>query len=175
MTHLQRLDQAGPSSTSSSSSGSTDGPEGDASGAVAFAFGSTTAQGAILFRLGEPVHLWSVDADGRPRWQRDLAVGESVACGPCPAALLEQPDGRGLWATDDGSLGPAPAPLDAGLVPVRSVAGVVLAEARPDGSAELLVPSSDRAAIGGNAPRRPARPAPARGHPCGPWPRRHRA
>ena len=143
MTHAQGLDQAGPTSSASSSSAPADAADGDTAAPAAFAFGSTSALGAIVFRLGEPVHLWSVAADGTPRWQRDLQPGEAVACGPCPAALLEQADGRGTWVAEDGSPTPAPAPLAEGLRPLRSVAGVVVAAARADGVAELFVPSTD--------------------------------
>src|SRR5690349_12524080 len=138
MTHAQALDRAGSTSSSPPASAAA-----DPSAAPPFAFGSATSHGAVVFRLGEPVHLWSVDAAGVARWQRDLGPGEAVACDPCPAALVEQADGRGVGVAADGSPAPAAAGLADGLVPVRSVAGVVIAASRPDGAAELFTPTSD--------------------------------
>ena len=108
-----------------------------------YAFGSVTAQGAIVFRLGEPVHAWSVDASGAIRWERDLAAGERLACGPCPAAVLGQTGGRAVTLAADGTTGPPPAAVAAGLLDTRSLIGVVLAAVRDDGRAELLVPTTD--------------------------------
>ncbi len=139
MTHAQALDRTEPNDASTPGSG--DGAATDVP--PAFAFGSTTALGAVVFRLGQPVHAWVVDADGTPHWQADLRPGEAVACGPCPVALIERTDGRGDLVNADGSVTSAPAELARDLVPLRSVAGVVLAASRPGAAVELFVPSSD--------------------------------
>lgn len=140
MTHGQALDRSESTQPTTAASDAAD----DAAGPrPAFAFGSTTSEGAIVFRLGEPVHAWAVDAAGVPRWQRDLEPGDAVACSPCPVALLGQADGHGALLTADGSTAAAPDALADGLVPVRSVIGVVVAASRADGAAELFVPSPE--------------------------------
>jgi len=138
MTHAQALDRAGPPDPDPASPATT-GPAGP----PAYAFGSVTAAGAVVFALGEPVHAWAVDADGTSRWSRDLAAGDALACGPCPEAVLAHADGRVELVGPDGSLAPPPDVVAGGVVPARSLTGVVLAASRTGGAVEFLIPTSD--------------------------------
>ncbi|MGZ4729092.1 MAG: hypothetical protein ACXWB2_15335 [Acidimicrobiales bacterium] len=141
MTHAQALDRAGPADPADASDSSD--AAGPADAPAAFAFGSTTAEGAIVFRLGRSVHAWAVDAGGAPRWQRDLDPGDAVACGPCPEAVVSHADGSAARVAPDGSVGPPPGAVAGGLIPTRSLTGVVLSVARGPGAVEFLVPTSD--------------------------------
>jgi hypothetical protein len=137
MTQAEAADRAGPdTATGPGAPTDTDAPSHP------LAFGSTTASGAIVFRLGDTVHAWSVDDAGTVRWQRDLLPSEYLVCGPCPAAIVEHDGGRASTIAADGSSGAAPVDLDGGLVDTTSIAGVVLAAARPDRRVEFYVTTS---------------------------------
>jgi len=141
MTQAEAADRAGPSTDPAASDPSTD-TAADASAPRPLAFGSVTSQGAIVFRLGEPVHAWSVDAAGDVRWQRDLARGDYLVCGPCPGAIVKQADGRAVAIDADGRPTDPPIGLAEGLVDTTSLTGVVLASTRPDHRTEFVVPTS---------------------------------
>jgi hypothetical protein len=122
-------------------SGSTD-PGADVSPTPRLSFGSVTRQGAIQFEVAQPVHLRSMGADGSVHWQRDLADGEYITCGPCPSAVLAQPDGSARTLAADGSESPGPAQLGDRLIATTSLSGVVLAAGRPDGSVDFYTLTS---------------------------------
>lgn len=105
-------------------------------------FGSVTRQGAIVFEVGQPVHVRSFGADGSVRWQRDLVDGEYITCGPCPGAVLVEPDGTPRTIAADGALGPGPTELGGHVVQTTSLTGVVLAAARVDGPVDFYTPTS---------------------------------
>jgi hypothetical protein len=81
-------------------------------------------------------------ADGSVQWQRDLIDGDYVTCGPCPAAILAQPDGSSRTVTAAGIEGPGPALLGDHLIATTSLSGVVLAAGRADGWVEFYTPTS---------------------------------
>jgi len=123
---------------------------GDGGAAVRLSFGSVTSQGALLFEVRSPAHLRSFDAAGAPHWQRDLDDGQYITCGPCPAAILRQADGRALALTVDGSETSPPVAL-VDLVATTSLAGTVLATRQADGSVTFFTPTSAGLVAAGQA------------------------
>ncbi len=103
----------------------TEAPAPPPSPSSLLAFGSTTASGAVVFRVATPVHVWMVDATGAVRWQRDYSDGTTLGCGPCPTAVLRRPDGRPEAIGPEGAPEPAPTGLGPSLTALRSGTRVV--------------------------------------------------
>lgn len=117
----------------------------DASG-PRLAFGSVTADGAILFRVGQPVHARATTPDGVTTWERDFTSGEYLVCGPCPGAVIRHDDGT-VSAIEAGGAPVAPPPqLGPHLLSTTSPVGVVLAAAEasghPAGQVTFFTPTS---------------------------------
>jgi hypothetical protein len=106
------------------------------------AFGSVTSEGAILFRVGQPVHVWAVDGEGATRWERDFTDGEYLACGPCPSVIVRHPDGAVTAIGPGGAPAAPPAALGSRLAITSSPVGVVLASVAIDGRVSYFVPTS---------------------------------
>ncbi len=106
------------------------------------AFGSVGAQGAIVFRVGQPVHAWAVDAAGHTRWERDFADGEYLACGPCPAAVVRHADGTVSAISATGDAAAPPSVLGPLLVRTSSPVGVVLASLASAGRVTFFAATS---------------------------------